>query len=127
MSLNYVVGVKNARLDAVSSKIDAGASAGKIEIGTASMAVVLSTIVLANPVAAAAASGTLTFSGFPRSDPSASASGVAASARIVDGDGNEVITGLTVGLTGSDINLDNTNINVGQQITLNTAVINHAP
>lgn len=40
MAVTYPTGVKNARLDAVTAKIDAGSAAGKLEIGTAAMAAV---------------------------------------------------------------------------------------
>lgn len=126
MAVNYPVDVKNARLDAVAAKIDAGTGPGKLEIGTAGMASVLATIVLSDPCAAAAASGILTFSGFPKSDTSADATGTAAAARIRDSNDVDVITGLTVGTSGTDIVLDSTSITAGQTVTINSASISHA-
>lgn len=125
MAVNYPVAVKNARMTAVRDQIDAGAAAGILEIGTAGMATVLAQITLNDP-SGTVASGVLTLSGFPKSDTSANASGVAAAARIRDSNNIDIITGLTVGTSGSDINLDNTNISAGQTVTINSATITHA-
>lgn len=126
MAVTYTTAVKNARLDAVTAQIDAGAGAGKLEIGTTGMGTVLATITLADPSAAAAASGVLTFSGFPRSDTSADATGTAAAARIRDSNNTDIVTGLTVGTSGSDINLDSVSITAGQTVTITSATITHA-
>ena len=123
MAVNYTTAVKNARLDAVTSQIGA---AGVLEIGTAGMASVLATIALGNPAAAAASGGVLTFFGLPRSDTAADASGTAAAARIRTGGAADIVTGLTVGTSGSDINLDSTNITAGQTVTINSMTITHA-
>ena len=125
MAVIYSTTAKNARLNAVAATIDAGSGAGVLQIGTTAMGTVLATITLADPCAAAASGGVLTFSGFPRSDTSADATGVAAAARIRDSDGNDVITGLTVGTPGSgaDILLETTNIDTGEIVTLNSATI----
>lgn len=126
MSVTYTTAVKNARLDAVAAQIDAGAGAGYIEIGTAGMASVLATITLDTTCAAAASGGVLTFSSFPKSDASADNTGTAAEARIRDSNATEIITGLTVGTSGADINLDSVSITAGQTVTLNSATITHA-
>lgn len=126
MAVTYTTAVKNARLDAVTAQIDAGAGAGKLEIGTTGMGTVLATITLADPSAAAASGGVLTFSGFPRSDTSADATGTAAAARIRDSNNTDIVTGLTVGTSGSDINLDSTSITAGQTVTITSATITHA-
>ena len=123
MAVTYTTAVKNSRLTAVVTAIGA---TGVLEIGTTGMATVLATINLA-ATAGVAASGVLTFSGFPRSDTAADATGTAAAARIRTGTGGtDVVTGLTVGLTGSDINLDSLSISTGQTVTINSAVITHA-
>jgi hypothetical protein len=123
MAVTYTTAVKNARLDAVVTAIGA---TGVLEIGTTGMGSVLATIALGNP-AGTSASGVLTFSGFPRSDTAADATGTAAAARIrTASGGTDIITGLTVGTSGSDINLDSTSITVGQTVTINSATITHA-
>lgn len=125
MAVIYSTAAKNARLDAVASVIDAGSGAGVLQIGTTAMGTVLAEITLADPCASAASGGVLTFSGFPRSDTSANNTGTAAAARIRDSNGNDVITGLTVGTAGSgaDIILDTTSIDAGETVTLNSATL----
>lgn len=123
MAVTYTTAVKNARLDAVVTAIG---TTGVLEIGTTGMGSVLATIALGNP-AGTTASGILTFSGFPRSDTSADASGTAAAARIrTASGGTDIVTGLTVGTSGSDINLDSTSVTAGQTVTINSASITHA-
>lgn len=125
MAVTYTTAVKTARMTAVRDQIDGGAGAGVLQIGTAGMATVLAEITLNDP-SGTVSGAVLTLSGFPKSDTSANATGTAASARIRDSSGTDVITGLTVGTSGSDINLDNTSINTGQTVTINSATITHA-
>lgn len=123
MAVTYTTAVKNARMNAVTTAIG---TTGVLEIGTTGMASVLATIPLANPAAPGAASGVLTFT-MPQSDTSADATGTAAAARIRTATGGtDIVTGLTVGTTGSDINLDTTSINAGQTVTITSATITHA-
>jgi hypothetical protein len=128
MAVTYSTAVKTARMTAVRDQIDAGGAAGKLEIGTTGMGTVLATIPLGY---SGASTGTisgavLTLAGFPRSDTSADATGTAAAARIRTSANADVITGLTVGLSGSDINLDSLSITSGQTVTINSATITHA-
>jgi len=124
MAVTYSTAVKNARLSAVVTAIG---TTGVLEIGTAGMATVLASLSLSNP-AGTVASGVLTFSGFPKSDTEADASGTAAAARIRTATGGvDLITGLTVGTSMSDIIIDNVSIIAGQTITINSASITHAP
>lgn len=125
MAVTYDTTTKNARMTAVRDQIDSGASAGYIEICSASYASVLATITLDDP-SGTISTGVLTFSGFPKSDTSADNSGTAAIARIKDSNGNSRITGLTVGTSGTDIVLDSTSITAGQTVTLSSASITHA-
>lgn len=123
MAVTYTTAVKNARLSAVVSQIG---STGVLEIGTTGMATVLATIAL-DATAGTASGGVLTFSGFPKSDASADASGTAAAARIrTASGGTDIVTGLTVGTSGQDINLNSTSISAGQTVTINSATITHA-
>lgn len=125
MAVVYTTAVKNARMTAVRDQIDLGAGAGVLQIGTTGMGTVLAEITLNDP-SGTVTNGILTLSGFPKSDTSANATGVAAAARIRDSAGTDVITGLTVGTSAADIILDNTSINVGQTVTINSATITHA-
>lgn len=120
MAVEYIESLKNARLDEVTAAIGA---TGVLEIGDAGFATVLASIALANPAAPAASAGVLTFT-MPQSDESADATGTAADARITDGTGN-IITGLTVGTSGTDVVLDSTSISSGQTVTINSASITH--
>ena len=122
MSVTYTTAVKNARLSAVVTQIG---TTGVLEIGTTGMGTVLATIPLANP-AGTVASGVLTFT-TPVSDTAADATGIAAAARIrTASGGTDIVTGLTVGTSATDIVLDSTNITLGQTITINSATITHA-
>jgi hypothetical protein len=123
MAITYTNAVKDARLGAV---ITAAGTTAVLEIGTTAMGAVLATIALGNPIGVASA-GVLTFSGFPRSDTSADNTGTAAAARIrTASGGTDIITGLTVGLSASDVNLDSLSITTGQTVTINSVVITHA-
>ena len=123
MAVTYPTAVKNARLDAVVTAIG---STGVLEIGTTGMASILATISL-NSTAGTTSGGVLTFSGFPKSDTSADATGTAAAARIrTASGGTDIVTGLTVGTSGSDINLTSTSITAGQTVTISSATITHA-
>lgn len=123
MPANYTTVIKNARLQVVLDAIKAGVGVGKLEIGTAGMATVLATIPLSSNAGVVAA-GVLTLE-TPVSDTSADATGTAAVARIRDGSNNDVVTGLTVGTSGANININATAISVGQTITLAAATIVH--
>jgi hypothetical protein len=126
MAVTYPNNVKVARMTAVRDLIDAGSGAGRLEIGTTAMGSVLATVTLGDPSGTIAGAGVLTLSGFPRSDTAADASGTAAAARIVDSDGTTVISGLTVGASGTDVILDSVSITSGQTVTINSAVFTHA-
>lgn len=124
MSVTYPTALKTIRMQAVRDAIDAGSGAGKLEIGTAGMALVLATITLADP-ASTVSGAVLTLAGMPKSDTSADASGTAAAARIRDSDNNDVVTGLTVGTSGTDIILDSVSITAGQTVTITSGTITH--
>lgn len=126
MAVTYSTAAKTARMAAVIAQIDAGAAAGTLEIGTTGMGSVLAILTLADPCGSAA-SGVLTFDFDPDiSDASANASGTAAEARIKDSDGTVIISGLTVGTSGTDIVLDSVSITAEQTVTLTTGTITHA-
>ena len=54
------------------------------------------------------------------------AAGTADNAVIKDSGGTADLTGLTVDTSGTDVILDNTNIAIGQDVTLTSATIQHA-
>lgn len=125
MAVTYSTACKQARLEAVIAQIDAGSGAGKLKIRDSGNTV-LATIALADPCGSASGA-TLTFDFDPDvSDTSADASGTAANAIITDSDDTTIISGLTVGTSGADINLDSVSITAGQTVTLTTGTITHA-
>lgn len=93
----YAADVKTARMTVVRDQLDAGAAAGKLEIGTSAMAAVLATVTLNDP-SATITGDVLTASGFPKT-VAASGTGKALAARFRDSDNADVITDLSVGLT----------------------------
>lgn len=126
MAITYAAALKTARMQAVADAIDAAATAGYIEIGTASMASILATVTLDDPCGTVTGD-TLDFT-LPASDLSVDANGNAQAARIKDGDGNIIISGLTVGATGSgaNIELSSTSLSIGDAVTLTSGTIQHA-
>ena len=124
MAVTYTTTVKQARMTAVATAIDAGSAAGYIEIGTTGMASVLATIPLTDPCGTA--TGAVLTLTMPHSDTSADNTGTAAAARIRDSNNTDIITGLTVGLAATDIILDSVSITAGQTVTITAATITHA-
>jgi hypothetical protein len=137
MSVAYNTAAKNARLAAgliaaVSGQsVDGGAGAGKLVIGTASMAAVLATIPLNKPSFTISA-GAATLIVSPALSATAAASGTAAAAQIQDSAGNIIISGLTVGgtaegtATGKDIVLAASTIAAGTTVNLTGGTIAHS-
>lgn len=124
MALTYSTDTKTARMTATVAQIDAGAGAGKLKIRTAADAVLV-TITLTDPCGTVA-NGVLTFDFDPDIPATAGASGTAANAIITDSDDVTIISGLTVGTSGTDIVLDSTSITSGQTVTITAGTITHA-
>lgn len=123
MAVTYPNAVKVARMNAV---VTAAGATAVLEIGTTGMASILATIPLANPIGSVAGAGVLTLT-TPLTDSSADNSGAAASARIrTSSGGTDIVTGLTVGTSGADINLVTTTITATQPVSLTSATITHA-
>jgi hypothetical protein len=127
MTISYVPALKSARMQAVVDYIDVGASPGSIEIGTAGMGTVLASIALEKPSFSENGDGVLTLLGTTLT-ANATAAGKAAAAQIMNGAGAQVATGLTVGLPGSgtDIQISNTDIEVGDPIPISSLTITSA-
>lgn len=125
MAVTYTNAVKCNRMDAVTTA--AGATA-VLEIGTTGMASILVSFTLNNPIAGSASgAGVLTLSGFSKT-ATAGNTGTAAAARIRTATGGtDIITGLTVGTSATDIVLNNLSIASGQSVTINASpTITHA-
>ncbi len=120
----YSAATKTARMQAIVTKIDGGGAAASLQIGTTSMGTVLCTITLNYNPAGAVSGSVLTLSGFPKSC-TAGNSGTAAAAQVLDSASSAIITGLTVGTSGSDINLNSTSVTSGQTVTINSMTFTH--
>jgi hypothetical protein len=126
MAVTYTTAAKNARMQAIADLIDAGASPGKLKIRNAANTV-LATFTLTDPCAESVAGGVLTFDFNPDiSDSSADATGTADNAIFTDSADTTVISGLSVGTSGTDVVLDSVSITAGQTVTILTAAITHA-
>ena len=136
MAVTYNTTLKQNRMTLMSDQVNgktftasggAGA-AGKLVIGTASLSGatgVLATIALQNPAFTVAGAGVATLAGVPLS-VAASASGTAALAALRTNADVDVVTGLTVGTSATDIILGTTTITSGGTVTITaTSTITH--
>lgn len=128
MALGMATTLRNARLDAINTAINAGAGAGTLKIyngsrpatgGTATT--LLATLTFSDPAAPAAAAGVLTFSAIT-SDSSADATGTATWARIADSTGTFVCD-CSVGTSGTDIVLNTDAIVAGAAVSVTSATL----
>lgn len=118
MAITLNTTLRNNRADQITSF--AGTSA-KLRLYTSAYGTQLVECVCnATAFAAAASSGVLTLNAI--SNGTASNTGTAAIARIYKSDGTTmVIEGLTVGTSGSNINISNTSINSGDIVSVTSA------
>lgn len=119
MAVTYATAVKTARITATRDHF----ANGTLEILTAADGV-LATFGL--DAAGGTISGAVWTLVFDASTVAASGSGTAAKAQIKNSGSTANLTGLTVGTSGSDINLDSVSITSGQNVTLSSATITHA-
>jgi len=125
MAVTYATALKTTRMNAVVSAIDAGAGASTLEIGTSGFSSVLAVLPLADPCGTVSGA-VLTFDTSPAlEDTAANATGTAAEARIKDGDGNVIVSGLTVGTSGADINLNKVALVADDVVQITSATITH--
>lgn len=123
MSVNYSNTVKTARSQVV---IDALGTAGLLVIGTSALSGatgVLAEIPLANPPFTQV-NGVMTMASAPRT-VNASGAGTAAKAELRHSSGTVIMTGLTVGVSGSgsDVIINATSITVGQSVQATVGTI----
>lgn len=124
MAVVYASTLRTTRMTAVETALDAGSGAATLEIGTAGMASILATFTLSDP-AGTVSGDVLTLSSMPKT-ATAGNSGTAAEARLKDSSGTIVVSGLTVGTTGTNIIISpNTTITSGQSCTLTDGTITH--
>lgn len=126
MAVTYSTATKTARMNAVVTTIG---TSGKLKLFTAADAL-LATFTLAS-TAGTVSGAVLTFSDANGAtagilSTTASAGGAATKASITTSADVDVITGLTVGTSGTDLILDNNVLTSGQSVTINSATITHA-
>lgn len=120
MSVTYATTLKTTRMTAVVTAVGA---TGKLVIGTAAMAATLATLALKNPIGTVA-NGVLTIDVSGGVSVSATGTGTAAAAKITDGT-SDIVTGLTVGTSATDIIISNTSVNTGQTVSLTSGSLTH--
>lgn len=120
MSVIYSTAIKTARMTATRDQC----ADGTLQILTSADAVLVTFGLSATGGTVSGDTWTLAFDA---STVAATATGTAAKARIRSAGAVDMVTGLTVGISGTDITLDNLSINSGQNTTLNSATVQHAP
>jgi hypothetical protein len=124
MGVVYRSTLRTTRMQAVETDIDGGSGAGTLEIGTTGFASTLVTFTLSDP-AGTVSGDTLTGASMPKT-ATASAGGVAAEARIKDSAGNIIVSGLTVGTSGTNVIISpSTTISNGQTCNLTALTLTH--
>ena len=118
MAVVYNTTLKNTRMTDVVAAIGA---TGKLIIGTAGMGATLATLDL-SAIAGTVAGGVLTFN--PITSTIASGTGTAEEATITDG-ASDVVTGLTVGVSGANVNLSSVLITTGDSVAITSGTITH--
>lgn len=100
-------------------------SAGNLVIGTSLLAGATGVLaILPLSTTPGTVSGSvLTLAGTPSA--TASASGTAAKAEIRDNSGNVIVSGLTVGTSGTDIIIGSTTVSSGETVTCTSATLTH--
>lgn len=128
MAIAYVSTLRNTRMDAINTAVNAGAGAGLLRIydgtrpatgGTATT--LLAELTFTDPAFAAASGGVLTASAITQ-DSSANATGTATWFRVVDSTAAIVMDG-NVGTSGSDLNLTTTAIVITQPVSVTSFVL----
>lgn len=134
MAVVYSSTLKNNRMqlvaDLIAGKMAASstgtATAGTIVVGTSSLSGATGVLVsfTLGTTPGTVSGGVLTISGTPIT-ATASGTGTAAKAEMRDNAGNVIVSGLTVGTSGSDIIINATAISSGQSVTLSSGSITH--
>lgn len=121
---------RSAACDAIVDRLDAGSGAATIEVRTgsapssaddAATGTLLLTFTLADPAFGAASSGVATLASVPRTAIGA-AVGTAGWARMLDSDGTKICD-LSVGTSGTDVEISSTSITVGRTVSLTALTI----
>jgi len=124
MPVTYPAAVKTARMQATADAYDSGTL--EIQSGAG---VPLAIFALGDQVAAVSNNvWTFNFTSSTTTGETGAGTGTDATQAVIKNAGATAnITGLTVGTSGADINLDNVNIADGQSVNITSATITHAP
>jgi len=128
MTIQYSTGIRNAALDSLETTVSTAptlsiwSGAAPANCATANSGTQLVTMTLPTDWMAAAASGSKAKAGTWQ-DTSADASGTAGHFRIHQGTTCHIQGSVTLTSGGGDMELDNTNIATGQQVTVSTFTI----
>lgn len=131
MALSYSSTLKTNRMQLVADLIcgkTAAASTGSATTGTLEIQTsggsVLATFTVATTTTSGVSGSVLTLA-FSAGTVTASGTGTAGKAQIKNNGGTVIVDSLTVGTSGSDINLNTTSITSGGNVTLSSATITH--
>ena len=119
MALAYNVAVKTARMTATRDHF----ASGSLEIRDGST--VLASFTLTST--GGSVSGDTWSLAFDASTVQATGTGTADNAVVKTSGNADHLTGITVATSGAMLNIDNTSINSGQNVTITSAQIQHAP
>lgn len=121
MAITHSTSTRNNLADQIDTDVNGGTTdtAGDFQlIGTA--ATVLAEITLSDPAFGSATNGSMSLNGVPLTDTSANNSGSASSFKVRNKDNSTIYSG-SVDSTGSpDLSIDNTNINSGQSVKIDS-------
>jgi hypothetical protein len=120
MAITISTASRNAACDAVVDLVDVSGP-GTLKFYTAGFATLLATLTFSNPAFGAAATGTATANAIT-ADTSADATGTAASFKIFDGAGAEILLG-SVGTSGQDINFNTVSWTTGDNISVSSLTV----
>lgn len=126
MAVNYVASLKNTRMLSVLAAIDGGGGTGAayLEVGTTGFASTLVAFSMNNP-SGSVSGAVLTFT-TPKTATAVN-SGTAAEGRIKNSAGTIIVSGLTVGTSGTDIIISpSTTITAGQDVDWTAGTITHS-
>ncbi len=124
MAVTYSTAAKTARMTAIGDLVG---NAGKIKGYLANGSTLVATWALPSPCYSSSANGVLTFDIDPDIDATLSTTGTITLATITTSADVVVVSGLTVGTSGTDIIMsDNVVASTGDTVTLQTATLTHA-
>lgn len=125
MTIQFSVALRNRRLDSIETEIGTAplltlrVGAPPANTAEANSGTLVASMTLPSDWLAAASGGSKALSGTWQ-DLSADASGLVGHFRIHTSDGANCVVQGTVANSGADMNLDNNNVNAGQQINITT-------